>query len=60
MAAKRGRPTSDPKKHETRIRMSDQDIHMLRTCCERTGMNQSEIIREGIRLIHTALIIQEK
>lgn len=48
----KGRPTNDPKKHETRIRMSDEDIEILKYCCAITGKNQSEIIREGIREVY--------
>ena len=29
MSPRTGRPTSEPKKHETRIRMSDKDIEKL-------------------------------
>ncbi|MCX4304077.1 MAG: ribbon-helix-helix domain-containing protein [Clostridia bacterium] len=48
----KGRPTNNPKKHEIRIRMSDEDIEILKHCCKITGKNQSEIIRQGIREIY--------
>ncbi len=48
----KGRPTNNPKKHETRIRMSDEDIEILKYCCKITGKNQSEIIRQGIREVY--------
>lgn len=44
-----GRPTEEPKTHETRIRMSDKDIEMLEYCCSVTGKTKADIIRDGIR-----------
>ena len=48
----RGRSTSDPKTHETRIRMSDEDIRLLEICCQKTGMTKAEVIRQGIREVY--------
>ena len=50
-----GRPTDNPKKHETRIRMSDKDIEILEYCCQVTGKSRSDIIREGIREVYAKL-----
>ncbi len=47
-----GRPTTDPKKHETRIRMSDEDVRLLEVCCERTGLSKADVIRQGIREVY--------
>ena len=44
-----GRPTTDPKNHETRIRMSDEDVRVLTICCEKTGVRKADVIRQGIR-----------
>lgn len=52
MSPKMGRPTQSPKSHETRIRMSDEDIEILNFCVEKTGKNRSDIIREGIREVY--------
>lgn len=52
MSPRTGRPTKDPKKHETRIRMSDREIEMLETCCEKTGMTKADVIRKGIELVY--------
>lgn len=49
---KMGRPTDDPKKHQTRIRMSDDDIERLEFCCQKTGLSKADIIREGIRKVY--------
>ena len=48
----RGRPTEEPKRHETRIRMSDEDIRLLEICCQKTGMTNAEVIRRGIREVY--------
>ena len=52
MSPKTGRPTNNPKKHETRIRMSDEDILMLEYCSKVTGKSKSDIIREGIKTVY--------
>lgn len=52
MSPKTGRPTTDPKTHETRIRMSDEDVHILNFCQEKTGMTKADIIRKGIRAVY--------
>lgn len=52
MSPRTGRPTDDPKKYETRIRMSEEDLRLLEYCCEVTGRTKAEIIREGIREVY--------
>ena len=52
MSPRTGRPTYDPKIHETRIRMSDEDVKLLELCCEKTGMTKAEVIRQGIREVY--------
>lgn len=47
-----GRPTADPKNHETRIRMSDEDVRLLKICCEKTGLSKTDVIRQGIREVY--------
>ncbi len=55
MSPRTGRPTSDPKKHETRIRMSDEDVKILEYCAKVTGKSKADIIREGIREVYKKL-----
>ena len=55
MSPRTGRPTSDPKKHETRIRMSDEDVKLLEYCCKETGLSKSDIIRKGIREVYSKI-----
>lgn len=52
MSPRTGRPTEDPKKHETRIRMSDREIEMLEFCCMKTAMTKADVIRRGIELVY--------
>ncbi|MGN1012299.1 MAG: hypothetical protein ACI4ON_00490 [Clostridia bacterium] len=52
---KMGRPTNDPKKLNTRIRLSEKDVEKLNFCCSKTGKLKSEIIREGIDKVYTEL-----
>lgn len=55
MSPRTGRPTTDPKKHETRIRMSDEDLQILDYCCKVTEKSKSDIIREGIREVYARI-----
>lgn len=48
MPSRTGRPAKKPKRHETRIRMSDEDVEILEYCCKMIGKSKSDIIREGI------------
>ena len=52
LSPRTGRPTTDPKIHETRIRMSDEDVKILQICCEKTGMSKADVIRQGIRAVY--------
>ena len=52
MSPRTGRPTKDPKKHETRIRMSDEDVKLLEICCQKTGMSKADVIRQGLREVY--------
>lgn len=55
LSPRTGRPTDNPKKHETRIRMSDKDMEMLEYCCSYTGKTKAEIIRHGIKKTYEEL-----
>ena len=55
MSPRTGRPTDNPKKHETRIRMSDNDVEMLEYCCKVTGMTKADVIRQGIKEVYIKL-----
>ena len=56
MAPATGRPpSSDPKRNDTRIRLSDTDAEKLRHCASISGMSKSDIIRKGIDMVYTEL-----
>jgi len=55
-----GRPTDDPKKNETRIRMSDNDIEMLNYCCEVLSLTKAEVIRQGVKNMYEIAINKKK
>lgn len=55
MSPRTGRPTTDPKKHDTRIRMTDEDVKILERCAKETGLTKTEIIRQGIREVYAKL-----
>lgn len=49
---KMGRPTDSPKVNNYRIRMTDEELKKLETCCERTGLSKADVIRMGIDKIY--------
>lgn len=55
MSPRMGRPTDNPKKHETRIRMSDEDVEILEYCSKITGKSKTDVIREGIRKVYAEI-----
>ena len=55
MSPRTGRPTDNPKKHETRIRMSDEDVKILEYCCKMTKKSKTDVIREGIREVYAKI-----
>jgi len=53
LSPRTGRPPSkDPKKNDTRIRMTDEDVKLLNYCSEKTGLTKAEVIRKGIRKVY--------
>ena len=52
---KMGRPTSNPKHNNTRIRMTDEQVEMLEYCAKVTGKTKTEIIALGIENVYQEL-----
>ncbi len=52
MVAKMGRPTNDPKNHDTRIRMTDSELERLNYCAEKLGKTKTEIISMGVKKVY--------
>lgn len=55
MSPKTGRKTNDPKRHETRIRMSDEDVRLLEECSKSLGITKADVIRIGIREVYAKI-----
>lgn len=52
---KMGRPTTDPKTYETRVRMSESDVKKIEYCKKETGKTKADIIRMGIDKVYQEL-----
>lgn len=55
MSPRTGRPTENPKRNNTRIRMTDEDIEILEYCVKVTGMTKADVIRQGIREVYAKI-----
>ncbi len=55
MSPRTGRPTNDPKKLSTRIRLSEEDVRILDYCAKVTGLTKAEIIRQGIKEVYAKI-----
>lgn len=52
---KMGRPTSNPKNEELKVRISKEDKEKLEYCINNSNKNKSEIVREGIDKVYKEL-----
>lgn len=53
MSPAQGRPPSkDPKRNDTRIRLTDSEAEKLKYCADKTGMTKADVIRKGIDLVY--------
>ena len=52
MAKKIGRPTENPAVNQLRIRLTNDELLMLKECCEITGKSKTDIVRQGIQNIY--------
>ena len=60
MSPRTGRPPSgNPKKNNTRIRMSDEELKKLEYCCKVLGLTKAEVIRQGIDRVYQEAIDHE-
>ena len=55
MSPRTGRPTDDPKRTQTTIRLSDADLEKLEYCHQKTGLPKQQILRQGLYLIYESL-----
>ena len=53
MTPAHGRPPSkDPKRNDTRIRLTDSEAQKLDYCSKMTGMTKADVIRKGIDMVY--------
>lgn len=52
---KLGRPTESPKRNDTRIRMTDEELAILNYCCEQTGLTKTDVINLGIKKVYESI-----
>lgn len=53
MSPANGRPPSnDPKRNDTRIRLTDSEAYKLDYCSKITGMTKADVIRKGIDMVY--------
>lgn len=55
MSPRTGRPTSNPKTTEIKVRATEKDREKLLYCCERMGKTQYEVVMEGIEMVYQKL-----
>lgn len=60
MSAKRGRPTSNPKKEYIIVRATQQDKELLNECCKQLEQTRYEVVMGGIRMVHSNIQEPEK
>ena len=53
MSPANGRPPSkDPKRNDTRMRLTDSEAKKLEYCSKVTGMTKTDVIRKGIDMVY--------
>ena len=55
MCPRTGRPTSNPKTTEIKIRATKEDKDKLLLCCSKTGKTQYQVVMDGIDKIYKEL-----
>lgn len=50
-----GRPTKEPRKNYTGIRMSDAEIEKLDFCVDKTGKSKTDILMMGLDIVFEEL-----
>lgn len=55
MSPRTGRPTSNPKITEIKIRATKDDKEKLLYCCSETGKTQYEVVMEGINKVYNEI-----
>ncbi|MDU1316098.1 hypothetical protein [Anaerococcus hydrogenalis] len=48
---KMGRPTDNPKKYQTRIRMTEEEKQILEFCADKSNKTKTDIINMGVKKV---------
>lgn len=53
MSPAKGRPPSkDPKRNDTRIRLTDREAEKLDYCSKKMSLTKADVIRKGIDMVY--------
>ena len=52
MSPRTGRPTTNPKTEEIKIRATKEDRKLLEDCCEKLNTTQYEVVMDGIKMVY--------
>lgn len=52
MSPRTGRPTTNPKTEEIKIRATKEDKALLKECCEELNLTQYQVVMNGIKRVH--------
>lgn len=55
MSPRTGRPTSNPKTEQIKIRATKEDKALLEECCEKLNQTQYEVVMNGIEKVHAEI-----
>ena len=55
MSPRTGRPTTNPKTEEIKIRATKQDKQILKECCDRLNQTQYEVVINGIKKVYAEI-----
>lgn len=55
MSPRTGRPTTNPKTEEIKIRATKEDKELLRECCDVLDKTQYEVVMDGIRRVYSEI-----
>lgn len=61
MSPRTGRPKIDnPKKNQTKIRTTDEELAKIEFCANKLGISKTEVILKGVEMVYTEILNKEK
>lgn len=61
MSPRTGRPKIDnPKKNQTKIRTTDEELAKIEFCADKLGISKTEVILKGVEMVYTEILNKEK